>query len=35
MKEQYINEIIDSIATLEENELLYILIFIQKLFGGH
>lgn len=35
MKDKYITEIIDSIKTLNENELLYILTFISRMFGGH
>lgn len=35
MKDKYITEIIDSIKTLNENELLYILTFISRMFGCH
>ena len=35
MKEKYISEITEFINTLDENQLLYILTFIKKLFGGH
>lgn len=34
MKEKYIKEIIQFISTLDENQLLYILTFIKKLFGS-
>lgn len=35
MKEKYITEITQFITTLDENQLLYILTFIKKLFGSH
>jgi hypothetical protein len=35
MKEKYIKEIAQFISTLDENQLLYILTFIKKLFGSH
>lgn len=35
MKEKYIEEITQFIKKLDENQLLYILTFIKKLFGGH
>ena len=35
MKEKYITEITEFIKKLDENQLLYILTFIKKLFGGH
>ena len=34
MKEKYRSEIIKHIDKLEENQLLYILTFIQKMFGS-
>ena len=34
MKEKYIQEINEFISKLDENQLLYILAFIKKLFGG-
>ena len=34
MKEKYIAEITEHINKLNENQLLYILTFIKKLFGG-
>ena len=34
MKEKYISEITEFIRKLDENQLLYILTFIKKLFGG-
>lgn len=34
MKEKTIKEITQLINTLDENQLLYILTFIKKLFGG-
>lgn len=34
MKEKYIQEITKFVKTLDENQLLYILTFIKKLFGG-
>lgn len=34
MKAKYISEIIDFIRNLDENQLLYILTFIKKMFGG-
>ena len=35
MKEKHIKEITAFIKTLDENQLLYILTFIKKLFGSH
>ena len=35
MKENRIEEITQFLHTLDENQLLYILTFIKKLFGGH
>lgn len=35
MKEKYTYEINKIINTLDENQLLYILTFIKKLFGCH
>ena len=35
MKEKYTTEINKIINTLDENQLLYILTFIKKLFGCH
>jgi hypothetical protein len=35
MKEKSINEITQILITLDENQLLYILTFIKKLFGSH
>ena len=35
MKEKYIEEIMKLIKILDENQLLYILTFIKKLFGSH
>ncbi len=35
MKEKYIAEISQLIKPLTEKQLLYILIFIKKLFGSH
>ena len=35
MKEKYIEEITHFIKKLDENQLLYILTFIKKIFGGH
>jgi len=34
MKEKYIAEITEHINKLNENQLLYILTFVKKLFGG-
>ena len=34
MKEKYIEEITQFISTLDENQLLYTLTFIKKLFGS-
>lgn len=33
MKTKYINEITEFIKDLDENQLLYILTFIKKMFG--
>ncbi len=33
--DKYVAEITEFIKTLDENELLYILTFIKKLFGSH
>ena len=35
MKEKTVKEITQFINTLDENQLLYILTFIKKLFGSH
>lgn len=34
MKKQYINDITQILNTLNENQLLYILTFIKKIFGS-
>lgn len=34
MKEKYLAEITEIIKKLNENQLLYILTFIKKMFGG-
>ena len=34
MKEKYTTEITNFIKTLDENQLLYILAFIKRLFGS-
>lgn len=34
MKEKYIKEITEFINMLDENQLLYILTFIKKMFGS-
>ena len=34
MKKKYIQEITQFAKTLDENQLLYMLTFIKKLFGG-
>lgn len=34
MKQQYLSEISEQLAKLNENQLLYILTFIRKMFGG-
>lgn len=34
MKEKYIADITDFLTGLSENQLLYILTFIKKMFGG-
>lgn len=35
MKAKYIEEITEFISSLDENELVYILTFITKMFGSH
>lgn len=35
MKEKYIAEITQILKNLSESQLIYILTFIKKLFGGH
>lgn len=35
MKEKYIEEIKEFISNLDENQLLYILTFIKRMFGSH
>ncbi len=35
MIDKYIKEITELLETLDENQLLYILTFIKKLFGCH
>lgn len=35
MKEKYIAEITQLLKSLSESQLIYILTFIKKLFGGH
>jgi len=34
MKEKYIQKITDFLQELDESQLLYILTFIKKMFGG-